>query len=794
MSPNKLGRYEILGELGKGAMGVVYLAQDPIIDRQLAIKTFRMAYSAKEKEVEQFRERFLREARTVGKLSHPNIVTVHDVGEEDGEHFIAMEYIKGVDLKQQMQREDEMDLDKILGIVSQIADGLAAAHEQGVVHRDVKPANILITSEGQAKITDFGIARIEQSNLTVAGQLLGTPNYMAPEQIQGREVDSRTDIFSLGVMLYELITRKKPFQGENLTQVSHRIVYDEYTPPTEYKDDLPPELLKVLERALQKTPDDRYQDAAEMSMDIRAILNPLFESGVIPIVGGSAAGIPAYVPSGSSAAIPAATPPAGSTAPSTTAPSTTAPSTPPGVPPTPPPTTPPAATPPAAAPPAATSAPAATAPPTTAPAAAPSTPPSSASAPGKTASSGPALPDLPLDLLDDTDPVKPSSSSPPSAPLPKPGTGPVSKPAASPPPTPSLLSTPVSKPASAAVPPPPPGSKSAPAKAKAPSGSRPTRPKSGQAPAVKSKKKSKAKSRKSLVSFLVIAAVALVGLALTYLGWTLSQGRTTAPVVEELPGVAAAQREADLVAEAQQLADGEDLTAALEVLENGCANGLCQRQTLQLYLDLAAQADLDDSTGVINSYVEERMIVVEALLQAKQWEPAREVLELVLYADPEHELAGTRIDDIDRLLGRRRTPRPTSSRSPPPPPPPTRTATASPPTVQQPENGTLSIRFNTMVAAGKVKVTANGAPLFEQDFKFNNTKTFKPRFLRSAGTLGEQRTLREGSVQLRVTVEVDLKSGREVLNGEIGGNIAPNLNRTLNITVGEDAKLNVTFN
>ncbi len=285
MTPETLGRYEILGELGKGAMGVVYLAQDPIIRRKLAIKTFRMAYSAKEKEVEQFRERFLREAQAVGQLSHPNIVTVHDIGQEDDEYFIAMEYVKGVDLKQRMQRHDgPLPLDFVVPTAAQIADGLACAHAKSIVHRDIKPANVIITKDQQVKITDFGIARTEQSNLTVAGQLLGTPNYMAPEQIQGKQVDSRTDIFSLGVVLYEMLTRKKPFQGENLTQVSHRIVYDEYTPPDEYVSDLPPLLLEVLRTALEKDPEKRYQDAAEMSRDLRMIVPAEPVSGVVPIV------------------------------------------------------------------------------------------------------------------------------------------------------------------------------------------------------------------------------------------------------------------------------------------------------------------------------------------------------------------------------------------------------------------------------------------------------------------------------------------------------------------------------
>ena len=253
MTPQKLGRYEIIEELGKGAMGLVYLARDPIIGRQLALKTFRLGLSAKDAEREQFRARFLREAQSAGILNHPNIVTIHDVVvEDDGDFFIAMEYVKGTDLKQLMQRRGKLDLAFVVDVVAQIADGLDYAHSKGVVHRDIKPANIIITADKQAKITDFGIARVDASNLTVEGQLLGTPNYMAPEQIQGKEVDHRADLFSLGVMLYEMVTGKKPFQGENLTVVTHRIVYDAFTPPDDIISGLSPKLVAILDKALRK--------------------------------------------------------------------------------------------------------------------------------------------------------------------------------------------------------------------------------------------------------------------------------------------------------------------------------------------------------------------------------------------------------------------------------------------------------------------------------------------------------------------------------------------------------------
>jgi serine/threonine protein kinase len=271
LTPTKLGRYEIVDEIGKGAMGIVYLARDPLIGRLVALKTFRIGYSLKDQEMEQFRARFMREAQSAGILTHPNIVTIHDVVEDsgDGLAFIAMEYVRGTNLKLLMQADQPLSPQFVLDIVSQVADALDYAHANRVVHRDIKPANILITAENRVKITDFGIARLDTSNLTQEGQLLGTPNYMAPEQIQGREVDHRADLFSLGVVLYEMFTRHKPFQGENLTVVSHRIVYDHFTPPRDYAGDLPPGVEAVLGRALEKDPARRYQRARDMVEELR---------------------------------------------------------------------------------------------------------------------------------------------------------------------------------------------------------------------------------------------------------------------------------------------------------------------------------------------------------------------------------------------------------------------------------------------------------------------------------------------------------------------------------------------
>jgi serine/threonine protein kinase len=281
LTPTKLGRYEIVDEIGKGAMGVVFLARDPLIGRLVALKTFRIGYSVKDQEMEQFRIRFMREAQSAGILTHPNIVTIHDVVEasDDGLAFIAMEYVRGTNLKLMLQGEQPLSLAGVLDVIAQVGDALDYAHANRVVHRDVKPANILITTDNKVKITDFGIARLDSSNLTQEGQLLGTPNYMAPEQIQGREVDHRADLFSLGVVLYEMLTRHKPFQGENLTVVSHRIVYDHFTPLRDYVRDLPPGVDRILGRALEKDPAKRYQRGREMVDDLRRVVEATAVAG-----------------------------------------------------------------------------------------------------------------------------------------------------------------------------------------------------------------------------------------------------------------------------------------------------------------------------------------------------------------------------------------------------------------------------------------------------------------------------------------------------------------------------------
>ena len=253
-------------------MGVVYLGRDPVIGRLVALKTIRVAA---EDDIEQreFNERFLREAQAAGTLSHPNIVTVHDVGEEDETSFIAMEYVEGKNLKQVIREKERLSFERIGEIIAEVAGALDYAHRKGIVHRDVKPANIIITPDGTVKITDFGIAKIETSSLTETGQFLGTPNYMSPEQVTGEAVDGRSDLFSLGVVLYELLTRKKPFLGDNVTSISYKIVHEDFPSLKSADAAIPGEFGPILAKALAKDPAMRFQrgsDFAQALSEVRA--------------------------------------------------------------------------------------------------------------------------------------------------------------------------------------------------------------------------------------------------------------------------------------------------------------------------------------------------------------------------------------------------------------------------------------------------------------------------------------------------------------------------------------------
>ncbi|MDQ3282676.1 MAG: protein kinase [Acidobacteriota bacterium] len=272
----KLGRYEVVRELGKGAMGIVYLAKDPLIGRLVALKTIRAAAHADDDETKEFKERFIREAQAAGILNHPAIVTVFDIGQDEPTNtsFIAMEFVEGQNLKEVLTQGRALSFDQIGDIVAQVAEGLDFAHAKGIVHRDVKPANIILLEGNRAKITDFGIAKIASggANLTTTGQFLGTPNYMAPEQIKGAPVDGRTDIFSLGICLYECLTRRKPFGGDSLTSISYKIVHEPFPPLQEINPQIPPGYDEVVANCLAKDPAKRYQRARDAANALRAVI------------------------------------------------------------------------------------------------------------------------------------------------------------------------------------------------------------------------------------------------------------------------------------------------------------------------------------------------------------------------------------------------------------------------------------------------------------------------------------------------------------------------------------------
>ncbi|MCU1231732.1 MAG: hypothetical protein JWO97_4616 [Acidobacteria bacterium] len=272
----KLGRYEVVRELGKGAMGIVYLAKDPLIGRLVALKTIRVAAHADDDEAKEFQQRFIREAQAAGILNHPSIVTVHDIGQDEpsGVSFIAMEYVEGNNLKEVLSQGRALTWDQIGEIIAQVADAIDFAHAKGIVHRDVKPANIILIEGNRAKITDFGIAKIASggANLTTTGQFLGTPNYMAPEQIKGAPVDGRTDIFSLGICFYECLTRRKPFGGDSLTSISYKIVHEPFPSLHEINPQIPEGFEEVVGQCLAKDPSKRYQRGKDLANAIRAVI------------------------------------------------------------------------------------------------------------------------------------------------------------------------------------------------------------------------------------------------------------------------------------------------------------------------------------------------------------------------------------------------------------------------------------------------------------------------------------------------------------------------------------------
>jgi serine/threonine-protein kinase len=274
-TPGMLGRYRVLKELGRGAMGLVYLGKDPTIQRFVAIKTMRLDQLDHDDKLQDVKARFFREAESTGRLSHPNIVTIYDAGEEDDLGYIAMELIEGTPLKHWARKPNLMSVNEVLLTVATVADALDYAHQQGIVHRDIKPANIMLTKDRIVKVMDFGIAKMASSSKTQTNIVLGTPTYMSPEQIAGKKVDGRSDIFSLGVVLFELLTGQLPFTADNLSAVLFSIAHHPHPAIQTLRTDLPPMVQEIVDRALQKELPHRYRRAEEFASELRACLHSL---------------------------------------------------------------------------------------------------------------------------------------------------------------------------------------------------------------------------------------------------------------------------------------------------------------------------------------------------------------------------------------------------------------------------------------------------------------------------------------------------------------------------------------
>ncbi len=266
---SKAGRYELLEELGRGAMGVVYRAQDPMIGRTVAVKTMRLSEQGTGLTREELISRFQTEAHAAGRLTHPNIVVVYDAGEEEGLFYITMELVEGRSLQALLDEKQSFPLPRVLRLMEQICSGLEFAHQRNVVHRDIKPANLMLTPNDTVKITDFGTAKIMQFGTAQTAHVMGTPSYMSPEQVKGKSVDGRSDLFSLGVILYELVTGEKPFPGQNVTTVIYKIINEEPIPPRELDSSVHPGLSYVITRALAKDPAARYQNPRELMDALR---------------------------------------------------------------------------------------------------------------------------------------------------------------------------------------------------------------------------------------------------------------------------------------------------------------------------------------------------------------------------------------------------------------------------------------------------------------------------------------------------------------------------------------------
>ncbi len=282
--PEKIGRYEILSILGRGGMGVVYLARDPGLDRTVAIKTLSRAEAgSQDEDSNQLIERFVREARAVAKSDHTNIVTVYHVGKHGDEYYIVMEYVKGKTLSWFIKSQQTLSLEVKLNLVKQICLGLQKAHEEGLVHRDIKPSNIMVNKNGVIKIMDFGLVHTANSELTATNQIMGTANYMSPEQLSNKPVDQRTDIFSLGTVFYELVTGEKAFSGDSTSSIMYKIVFENPPFPSEISSILLNSPVDgIILKALSKKPEDRYSTCGELLTDIELVLAGETANAVAP--------------------------------------------------------------------------------------------------------------------------------------------------------------------------------------------------------------------------------------------------------------------------------------------------------------------------------------------------------------------------------------------------------------------------------------------------------------------------------------------------------------------------------
>ncbi len=270
--PEQISKYQITGVLGKGAMGVVYKALDARIDRTVAIKTIHAGLMQGDL-ASELSTRFLREIRAVGNLRHPNIVAIFDAGEENGEPYYVMEFVEGRELSDYLQANSRFSMEQTLHIARQLLSAFSYTHQKGIIHRDIKPANIFITYEGDVKVADFGIAKVENSELTQVGTSIGTPSYMSPEQCRGQVVDQRSDLFSIGIVLYELLTGEKPFQGNSAHALMHHILQSAPGKPSALNAGLPATVDKLFERALAKNPAERFQNADEFLQALEIVLS-----------------------------------------------------------------------------------------------------------------------------------------------------------------------------------------------------------------------------------------------------------------------------------------------------------------------------------------------------------------------------------------------------------------------------------------------------------------------------------------------------------------------------------------